>query len=199
MNILCLDTSSTRTGYVLGEPGGPAKVGSFSIEREIWKNNDGINLGKLILEWGKKAWPLFQEADWVYFEKPALLPRDHLGDKTLYKLRALYSVATHVQFLAHHAGIGCNEVRATDHQTIIYGKGHGKPKNSEDLAAAWGFDSSNNDESDACGLYLWALSNHFKPEFALKTQERARNLRVQRIDAPRKRTVKNQGVLTWKK
>jgi hypothetical protein len=175
--ILALDTSTKRTGYVLGPPGGPVRIGSFGVA-EV---NRG-HLGRMLNDWAEQAWPLFEGVTHVYFEKP-IHPAQTANLTTL---RQLYALAAHVEFLAYHASADVCEVENRNHKQLIYGHGGSKPLNAVDYARAWGLNARNDDEADAAGVFLFALHTEFRPTFNRWLTIRRQAGVITRVEKPKK-------------
>lgn len=175
--IIAFDTSSKRTGWVRGEPGGPVRFGSFGL-----REGSGRNLGRMLAEWADFAWPLIEGCEKVYFEAP-ILPYTNANLNTL---RMLYSIAAHVEFLAHHLGIPAVEIDNGKHKQLIYGKGGAKPANPEQFAAAWGVSARNDDEADALGIFLYAVRLEYPKAFNRWVTIRGQSPLVARIERPKK-------------
>jgi hypothetical protein len=174
--IVAFDTSTRRTGWIRGEPGGPVHFGSFGMTEAVQGN-----LGRLLTEFGEAAWPLIEGCSHVYFEAP-IIPF-HGNVKSL---RPLWALTAHVEFLAHHAGADCAEIANNEHKQLLYGHGGAKPENAEEYAAAWGLPARNNDEADACGLFLYALKHEFPDDFQGWLAIRAQAPPITRISPPSK-------------
>lgn len=173
--IIAFDTSPRRTGWVRGLPDGPVEVGSFGVEGATRK------LGLLQHLFALQAWPLIEGCSHVYFEAP-IVPRH--GNVS--SIRPLWALTAHVEFLAHHAGASCAEVDNQSHKQVIYGHGGAKPENAEEYAHAWGLPARNNDEADACGVFLYALKTEFPAAFKGWLSIRGENGLVTRIAPPKK-------------
>lgn len=153
--IVAFDTSTRRTGWVRGLPGGPVHIGSFGMREAVVGN-----IGRLLHEWAQEAWPLIEGCTHVYFEAP-IFPRH--GNVS--SLRPLWALTAHLEFLALHARADCAEVDNQKHKQLIYGHGGAKPLNAVEYAAAWGLGARNADEADACGVFLYALQSEFPEHF----------------------------------
>ena len=153
--IIAFDTSTRRTGWIRGLPSGPVEFGSFGMREAVQGN-----IGRLLTEWTAEAWPLIQRCTNVYFEAP-IIPRH--GNAS--SLRPLWALTSHLEFLAHHAGADCAEVDNQSHKKLLYGHGGAKPLNAVEYATAWGLPVRNNDEADACGVFLYALRSEFPDAF----------------------------------
>ena len=105
----------------------------------------------------------------------------------LITLRKLYGIAAHIQFLAFQKGVHAHEVNNHTHKRIIYGSGGAKPENAVQIARAWGFPAKNDDEADACGVFLYALSQRFPSDFNKKLTLRGNSKHVVQIIRPNKR------------
>lgn len=176
--IVAFDTSTRRTGWVRGEPGGAVRIGSFGV-REAARDN----LGRLVAEWAEVAWPLIEGCSHVYFEAP-IQPHGHTNFSAQ---RKLYALTAHVEFLAYHAQADCVEVDQSTHKKLIYDHGGGKPINAVEYANAWGMPARNEDEADACGVYLHALKTEFPAAFSKWLTIRRQSPIVVRIAKPIKR------------
>lgn len=175
--IVAFDTSTRRTGWCRGEPGGPVRFGSFAVPEHARHN-----LGMLLNEWAIRAHPLIVGCERVYFEAPI-----HPQQTTqLTTLRQLYSIAAHVEFLAFHAGADAVEVDSGSMKRLLYGKAGAKPDNAEEHAAAWGVPVRNNDEADAFGVYLYALEKEFPHAFKRWLTIRKQSAPVAFVARPKK-------------
>ena len=155
---IALDTSSRRTGYVRGKTdgSGPLKIDSFGLIRE-----DKNDIGAGMIEFREALRPRLTGVDIIFMEKPAL-PFGKLNYDTL---RILYGIAGMVEVMAIDMKIPCFDVDNGKHKKLIYGKGGAKPENTEALAASWGFETSNDDESDAAGVWLYGVQQFYPQEF----------------------------------
>ena len=155
---IALDTSSRRTGYVRGRVDGsaPLHIDSFSLVRK-----DKNDIGAGMIEFREALRPRLTGVDIIFMEKP-VLPFSKLNYDTL---RILYGIAGMVEVLAIDMGIPCFDVDNGKHKKLIYTKGGAKPKNTEQLAASWGFNTSNDDESDAAGVFLYSVQQFYPQEF----------------------------------
>lgn len=105
--------------------------------------------------------PRMAGVDIVFIERP-VLPFSKLNYNTL---RILYGIAGMVEVMAVDRGIPCFDVDNGKHKKLIYGKGGAKPENTTELAGAWGFDCSNDDEADACGVFLYCVQKLYEDDF----------------------------------
>lgn len=155
---IALDTSSRRTGYIRGkiDGSGPLKIDSFGVVRE-----DKNDIGAGMVEFREALIPRLTGVDIIFMEKPAL-PFGKLNYNTL---RILYGIAGMVEVIAKDMDIPCFDVDNGKHKKLIYGKGGPKPSNPEELAGAWGFNPTNDDEADACGVFLYSIQQFYPKEF----------------------------------
>jgi crossover junction endodeoxyribonuclease RuvC len=174
--IVAFDTSTRRTGWVRGEPGGPVHVGSFGLREAVQGN-----IGRMLTEWAEHAWPLIEGCTHVYFEAP-IIPY-HGNVKSL---RPLWAITAHVEFLAHHAKADCAEIANNEQKQLIYGHGGAKPENATEYAAAWGLPAENSDEADACGVFLFAIKSEFPEAFDGWLDIRRQAPPITRISPPKK-------------
>lgn len=173
--IVAFDTGLKRTGWVRGEPGGPVRIGSFGVEYEG-------SLGRMLDAWAREAYPLITGCSHVYFEAP-IHPAQAARLDTL---RKLYAIAAHVEFLAFHATSDVAEVNVGDVKRVLYGKGGPKPVNACEYAEAWGFPARNDDEADACGVFLAGIEAEFPRAFSGWLTIRRQAPAFARVDKPRK-------------
>lgn len=157
-------------------------IGSFGMREAVQGN-----IGRLLHEWALEAWPLIEGCSHVYFEAP-IIP--HHGNVT--SLRPLWALTSHVEFLALHARADCAEIDNRQHKQLIYGHGGAKPLNAVEYAEAWGFGARNNDEADACGVFLYALKSEFPDDFKGWLDIRAQAPPITR-QAPPKRAPARKG------
>lgn len=181
--IVAFDTSTRRTGWVRGEPGGPVEIGSFGLREAVQGN-----IGRMLTEWAGEAWPLIEGCSNVYFEAPIIPYHGNVAS-----LRPLWALTSHLEFLAHHAGADCAEIDNQTHKQVIYGHGGAKPLNAVEYAAAWGLPARNNDEADACGVFLCALKIEFPEAFTGWLGLRSKAPPVTRQAPPRKPPRAKQG------
>lgn len=176
--IVAFDTSLRRTGWVRGFPGGPVEIGSFRIA-----NASKMHIGRLQYEFAEMAWPLIDGCSHVYFEAP-IMPRFHTNFGTQ---RRLYALTAHVEFLAFHARARAVEVENAKHKKLIYDHGGATPINAVNYAKAWGLPARNEDEADACGVFLYGLKCDFRDEFNQWFTIRRDHPPISRIAHPNKR------------
>jgi len=143
-------------------------------------------MGRLLTAWAYRARPLFAGVDKVFFEAP-ILP---YGGTNITTLRQLYSIAAHVELLAHEAGCDCVEVDNGKHKQLLYKKGGVKPVNAAAFAASWGLPARNSDEADACGVFLYGIQQEHPDVFTRWLRVNAKSPTVTRIEPPKKRGSK---------
>jgi len=155
---LALDTSSSRTGYVRGptDGSGPLTISSFSVNKKCRGD-----VGAQIHNFREQLIPRMKGVEIVLLERP-VLPFGKLNYDTL---RVLYGIAGIVEVLAIDYDIPCYDVQNGKHKKLIYGKGGAKPTNTVELAGAWGFECENDDEADACGVFLYATQKMYEEDF----------------------------------
>ena len=155
--LLALDTSSNRTGWCLGFPAGSVQTGSARFPG--YRDDNG---GLLVAfdDWLTEFLKVDQ-IELIVLEKPVR----PFSNANLTTFLQLYGIATHVEYVAKRAGIECLWADNQRIKKLIYGSGGKKPKNTVELARRWGFDPQNDDEADACGVYLLTLQHRFPEHF----------------------------------
>jgi len=174
--ILAFDTSVARTGYVLGKPGGPVRVGSFGVREGARER-----MGSLQHEWLQTALPLIKQADRVYFEAP--INPQHMNFETQRKIWAVVSI---LEYGLHRLNVPGYAIANGSHKKLIYDHGGPKPENTVEYAQAWGLNATNNDQADACGIFLYALSRDYADAFRGWLSIRRKAPLVVRIAKPKK-------------
>jgi len=158
--ILALDISARNTGWCVGFADGEKTItGSFGFSG---RKDD---LGRLSTEFlaALKEIVRAYEPTLVCIEEPI---RPSMKANLL-ALRQLYGLSMVAEMLCYKAGISVCEAHNRSHKKIIYGHGGKKPLEAVAIEKAkhWGFNPSNHDEADACGVWLMTVREVYPDEF----------------------------------
>lgn len=168
--IFALDTSATRTGWCLGAPSGPVRVGHALF------GGHGSDIGKLMRDFRDWLNDKLDDRtpDMIAFEKPVR----PMAKGNLLTFRQLYALTGMVELVAVDRSIPVFEVDNQQMKKTFYGSGGKKPAKAEGLAMAanWGIDCQFMDEADAAGVFIKTVQERFPADF--KEWERARSARM---------------------
>jgi Holliday junction resolvasome RuvABC endonuclease subunit len=171
VTILALDTSASRTGWCLGPSAGPVVTGSAAFK------GHGLDIGSLLA--GFRTWL----RGMVEAHDPHLLafeqPVRPFAAANLLTMRQLYGIAGMVELVARDKGLPVLECKTNQMKKLIYGHGGKKPTPSVAMQRAreWGIETSNGDESDAAGIYLFTVMHRYPADF-MKWEHRRRESQV---------------------
>ena len=155
--IFTLDLSVKRTGWASAPPDGDLRFGSKGFP------STGVNVGALLSEFHDwlDAMLAVEDPALVVFEAPIL----QSGKTSIDTARKLMSLAGHTEFLCHRREIRCVEQNIMTNKKDFTGSGRAEKEDMINMARRRGWDVRNDDEADACALWMGAVLR-FKPECA---------------------------------